>query len=76
MQDGALASYGDGQGISIVTGKDADHGSSIGSYKTRRRKKGMTIPNNPECLSRPMGADCGNTSKGKSGGVRGGRQQL
>ena len=35
----------------------------------------MTIPNKPECLSRPPGAECGNTDKGKSGGVGGGIQQ-
>ena len=76
MQDGAIASDGYVKGIYRATGKYADHGSSRCGYKTRRRKKGMTIPNNPECLSRPMGAECGNTSKRKSGGVRGGRRQL
>ena len=72
MQDGKLASNGDGKGISGETGKDAEHGSSRGSYKTQRRKKGMTIPNNPECLSGPLGSECGNNAKGKLGGVRGG----
>ena len=54
MQDGALASHGYGKGISRETGKDYEHGSSSSGYKTRRRKKGMTIPNNPECLFRPL----------------------
>ena len=36
-------------------------------YKNRGRKNGMTTPNNPECLSRPLGEECGNTAKGKSG---------
>ena len=71
MQDGSLASDRDGQGISGATGKDAEHSSRSGGYKTRRRKKGVTIPNNPECLSRTLGAECGNTAKGKSGGVGG-----
>ena len=48
MQDEAIAYDGDGQGIYGETGKDAENGSSIGGYKNRRRKKGMTIPNNPE----------------------------
>ena len=30
----------------------------------------MTILNNLECLYRPMGDECGNTAKGKLGGVR------
>ena len=55
MKDGALASHGDGKGISRATGKDAEHGSNSDGYKTRGNKKGMTIPNNPECLSRPLG---------------------
>ena len=75
MQDGSLASDRDGRSIYGATGKYYEHGSSNVSYKTRRGKKGMTIPNNPECLSRPLGAECGNTSKGKSGGVGGGRQK-
>ena len=75
MQDVALAYHGDGQGISRATGKYAEHRSSSGGYKTRRRKKGMTIPNNPELLSEPLVDECGNTSKGKSGGVGGGRRQ-
>ena len=76
MQDGALSSDGDGQGISRATGKDAEHRSSRDGYKTRRSKKGMTIQNNPECLSLPLGGECGNNSKGKSGCVGGGRQKL
>ena len=56
MQDGALASHGYGQGISREAGKDDDHGSISGGYKTRRRKMGMTIPNNPDCLVWPLGA--------------------
>ena len=36
----------------------------------------MTIPNNPECLSRPLGGEFGNTAKVKSGGVGGGRRKL
>ena len=75
MQDGTLASNGDGQGTSRATGKDANHGSSSGGYKTIRRKKGMTNPKNPERLSRPLGDECGNTDKVKSGGVGGGRLQ-
>ena len=51
MKDGTLDSEGDGQYISRANDKYAEHGSSSGGYKTRRRKKGMTIPNNPECLS-------------------------
>ena len=75
MQNGALAANGDGQSISGATGKYNEHGSSGGGYKTRRRKKGMTILKNLECLSRTLGAECGNTAKGKSGGVGGGRQK-
>ena len=75
MQDGTLASHGDEQGIFKATGKDSEHRSSSGGYITRRRKKGVTILNNPECPSRPLGAEFGNTAKGKSGGVREGRQQ-
>ena len=75
MQDVALTADGDGQSISRATGKHAEHRSSGGSLKNRRKKKRMTIPNNPECLSRPPGAEFGNTAKRKSGGVRGGRQQ-
>ena len=71
MQDGALASNVNGQSISGATGKYAEHGSSSGGYKTRRRKKGMTIPNNQECLSQPLSDECDNTAKGKSGGVGG-----
>ena len=48
MQYGALANNGGGQIIYGATGKDAEHSSSGGGYKTRRRKKGMTIPNNLE----------------------------
>ena len=70
MKYGALSSNRDGKGRSRATGKDVDHMSRSGGYKTRRRKKGMTIPNNPECLSWPLGSECGNTAKGKSGGVR------
>ena len=75
MQDGSLASDRDGQGISGATGKYANHGNSSGGYKTIRRKKGMTNPKNPERLSRPLGDECGNTAKVKSGGVGGGRLQ-
>ena len=75
MQDGALAADGDVKSISGATGKDAEHGSSGGGFKTRRKKEGMTIPNNPECLSRPLGDECGNTAKGKPVGVRGRRRQ-
>ena len=73
MQYGALADKGYGKSISGAPGKDAEHGFSGGGYKTRRRKKGMTILNNLECLSRTLGAECGNTAKGESGGVGGGR---
>ena len=75
MQDGALASDGDGKIISGETGKYDEHGSISSGYKTRRRKKEVNIPNNPECLSWPLGGKCGNTAKGKSGGVGLGRQQ-
>ena len=75
MQDGAIPSNRDGQGMSIATGKYADHGSISGSYKTQRSKKGVTIPNNPECLSRPLGVECGNTAKGGLGGVGGVKRQ-
>ena len=51
MQDGALASDREVKSISGATGKDAEHRSSSGGYKTRRKKKGMTIQNNPELLS-------------------------
>ena len=76
MKDVALSSDGDGPGIFRATDKDAEHGSISGSYKTGRRKKGMTIPKNPEFLSRPLGDGCGNTAKVKLGGVGGGRLQL
>ena len=69
MQYGALDPDRDGKIISKATGKYAEHGSSGGGYKTRRRKKGITIPNNLECLSGPLGAECGNTAKGNLGGV-------
>ena len=75
MQYGALASNGYGQCISGATGKDAESDSSSSGYKTRGRKKGMTIPNNQGCLYRPLGVECGNIGKGKSGGVGGGKQQ-
>ena len=71
MQDGALASNRYGQSISGATGKYDEHGSGGGSYKTRRRKKGVTILNNPQRLSRPLGAECENTPKEKWGGVGG-----
>ena len=36
----------------------------------------MTIPKKQECLSWPLGAECGNTAKGNlGGGGRGRRQQ-
>ena len=72
MKDGAIAADRDGQIILGATGKDADHGSG---YKTRRRKKGMNILNNPECLSRPLGGECGNNAKVNSGGVGEGRRK-
>ena len=72
MKDGALASDRDGKGISRTTGKDAESRSSSGGYKTRMGKKGMTIPNNPEFISWPLGSECGSTVKGKSGCVVGG----
>ena len=75
MQYGALAAYGDGKIISITTGKDAEHGNIVSGYRTRRREKEVTILNYPECLSRPLGSECGNTAKGKLGGVGGGRRQ-
>ena len=75
MQDGALATDGYGQSIYGAMGKYSENRSSGSGYKTRRREKGMTILNNPECLSRPLGSECGNTAKGKSGGVVGGRRQ-
>ena len=68
MQDGAIASDGYVKGIYRATGKYAEHGSSSGGYKIQRSKKGMTIPNNPECLSQPLGDECGNIAKGKWGG--------
>ena len=63
MQDGALATNGDVQSIYGSNGKDVEHRSSGGGLKTRRRKKGVTIPNNPECLYRPMGTECRNFPK-------------
>ena len=69
MKDSTLADDGYGQIISGTTGKDAKHGSSGRGYNTRRRKKGMTIPNNPECLYWPLGDEYGNNVKVKSGGV-------
>ena len=75
MQDGELDANRDGQSIPVATGKYDEHGSSSGSYKNQRMKKGMTILNKPECLSRPLGAECGNTAKENSGGVGGGRRQ-
>ena len=75
MQDGALVADRDRQIISGATGKDSEHGISSRGYKTRKRKKGMTILNNPECPSRPLGDECGNTDKVNSGGVGGGRKQ-
>ena len=75
MQYVALSADRYGKRISGASGKYADHGISGGGYKTRRRKKGMNILNNPKCLYLPLGDECGNTSKGKSGGVGGGRRQ-
>ena len=69
MQDGALASKRYGQIIYGGTGKDAEHRSSGSSYKNQRRKNGMTISNNPECLYWTLGDECENTAKGMSGGV-------
>ena len=66
MQDGPLAADGDEKRISGATGKDAENGISGGGYKNQRRKKEMTIPNNPEFLYQPLR---------KLGGVGGGRQQ-
>ena len=63
MQAGALSADGDGQSISGAAGKDNEHGISNGGYKTRSRKRGVTIPNNPDSLSRPPGAECGDTEK-------------
>ena len=34
MHYGALAADGDGKSMSVETGKDAEHRSSIGGYKT------------------------------------------
>ena len=65
IQYGALDADGDVKIISGATGKDADHRSSGGGYKIKRRKRGATIVNNPECLYRPLGAECGNNAKGK-----------
>ena len=76
MQDGALDSHVDGQGISRATGKDAEHGSRSGGYKTRRGKKGINNPKNQECLYWPLGAECGNTNKGNLVGVGGGRRKI
>ena len=75
MQDGALATDGYGQSIYGAMGKYSENRSSGSGYKTRRREKGMTILNNPEGLSQPLRAECRNTTKGKSEGVVGGRQQ-
>ena len=76
MQDGALAADGDGKSILGSTGRDAEHRRSGDGYKTQRRKNMMTILNSPECLSWPLGAECGNTANGKSDGVRGGRHKI
>ena len=65
MQDGALSDDLDGQSISRATGKDSEHGIRGGSYKLKGVKNGMIITNNPELLSQPLGAECGNTPKGK-----------
>ena len=75
MQDDAVVADGDGKGISRANSKDDEHRISSGGYKTKGRKKGMTIPNNPDCLSRFWGAECGNNAKGKSVGVVGVIQQ-
>ena len=75
MKYGSLAADRDSQIISGATGKYPEHRSSDGSYKTGGRKKWMTIPNNPECLSRTLGEECGNTDKGKLGGFGGVRQK-
>ena len=59
MQDGVLDSDGDGQGISRVTDKDDEHWSSRGGLQNPKKGKGgLTIPNNPGCLSWPLGAEC------------------
>ena len=63
MQDGALASHRDLQGISRATGKDAEHGSNSGVLKTRKSKKGMTIMSNLECLYRSLGLNVGILSR-------------
>ena len=47
MQDGTLDANGDGKRNSGFTGKYAEHRSSEGGYKSRRKKKVMNIPNNP-----------------------------
>ena len=47
MQDSALSDKRYGPIISGATGK---------YYDTRVATAGMTIPNNPKCLSRPLGA--------------------
>ena len=65
MQYGALAANKYRQRISGATGKDTEHGSSNGCYKTRRRTKKMTILNKPECIYRPLESEYGNTAKGK-----------
>ena len=75
MQDEALAAKGGRKSISGSTDEDAEHWSSDIGTKTQRRKNGMTIPNNPECLSWPLEAECGNNAKGNLGRVEGGRRQ-
>ena len=75
MQNGALFANVNVQSIFGATGKDSEHGIRGGGYKTRKMEKGLTILNNPECISPPLGAEYGDISKGKSGGVGGGRQQ-
>ena len=75
MQDVTLASDRDVQIIYGATGKYSENGSSNGGYKTRRREKEMTIQNNLECLSRLLGAECGNTAEVKLDGVGGGRRK-
>ena len=71
MQDVALDADGDRQRIPGATANGDKQGSSGSSYKTRRRKNGMTIPNNLECLSQPLGSEFGNTAKIKLYGVTG-----
>ena len=71
MQDGSLDADRDVQGISGETCKDYEQGGSGGGYETRRKKNRVTIPNNPECLSRILGDECGNNYKGESDGVVG-----